>query len=708
MRCYMPLRLLIGILLSNIGAVHFALADGNLIGTNLDQYRNKIPITPGLLDGESPIIVDKTAAIQLGKALFWDTNVGTNGVACATCHFHAGADVRTSNQLNPGTRHLSNSLSSKSFELEGANHTLTAEDFPLFKFSDVDNINSKVLFRTDDVVGSAGVYKQLFTAIDIDNEEDVCSPLNDDIHHVNNLQARQVTNRNAPTVINAIFNHRNFWDGRANNEFNGVSAFGSRDKNAKIWIVENGKLKSQKIALRNASLASQAVAPPMDMIEMSCGGRTFKDIAKKLLSNKPLANQEIHPEDSVLATLRDSSGLGLVGNYETLIKKAFNPAYWSYLRKTTATNSPDSSTIIWNKGKSYSQLEANFSFFFGLAIQMYESTLISDQSKLDLGLVTLKEGETIPENLSSAEKRGLQIFTDAHCHICHSGPTFTAAANLEIYSQKAYQAGNAYVDRIGFVPSHSNDSVDVTLSDRGFFNTSVTPDEYDVGLGGTDPWGNPLSYSMQYVNSLKPTSKNFVDNFMVSPCDFTNLFTSGFGYDELKPISPDSAGCKYLPEEFVVVPKPSVVMEELAYEDQGRLSTLTTGAFKVPSLRNIELTGPYMHNGSMKSLKEVVEFYNRGGNVYNRRHAATLVFSQGFSQEDKNALEAFLKTLTDERVRWEKAPFDHPSIRVPNGHKTTGTNGFMDDNYLEIPAIGREGRTKEQGALLPFDAYLKE
>ena len=703
----MPLRFLIYVLLSNIGATQITHADGDLVGANLDRY--KIPTTPGLLDGDSPIITDKMTAIELGKALFWDVNVGSNGVACATCHFHAGADIRTNNQLNPGMLHEASS--GKNFELfdnqNDANYTLKSDDFPFFKFTDINNINSKILFQTDDVVGSAGIYKQFFTALAPDYEEDICEPMNDEIHHVGNLQTRQVTKRNAPTVINAIFNHRNFWDGRANNEFNGVSAFGPRDKNARIWVVNNGKLERQKINLRNASLASQALAPPTDMIEMSCGGRTFRDIAKKLLPNKPLANQEIHPEDSVLATLRDPSGLGLSGNYEALIKKAFNPIYWSYTRKTNSTNSQDSTTIISNKGKSYSQMEANFAFFFGLAIQMYESTLVSDQSKLDLGLVTLKEGETIPENFSAAEKRGLTIFTDAHCHVCHAGPTLTTAVNLEIYSRDAYKTGNAYVDRIGFVPSHSNDSVDSTLADRGFFNTSVTPDEYDVGLGGTDPWGNPLSYVTQYVNSLKPTPKKFVDNFIVSPCDFTNLFTSGFDSDELKQISLDSAGCSYLPEEFAVVPKPSVVMQELSNQD-GRLSTLTTGAFKVPSLRNVELTGPYMHNGGMKSLKEVVEFYNRGGNTYNRRHAATLVFSQGFSQDDKDALEAFLKTLTDERVRWEKAPFDHPSIKVPNGHKATSNGALMDDNFLEIPAVGKEGLSKEQGALLPFENYLKE
>src|SRR4051812_5908659 len=44
------------------------------------------------------------AAIALGKALFWDEQVGSDGQACASCRFHAGADDRTKNQLNPGVR----------------------------------------------------------------------------------------------------------------------------------------------------------------------------------------------------------------------------------------------------------------------------------------------------------------------------------------------------------------------------------------------------------------------------------------------------------------------------------------------------------------------------------------------------------------------------------------------------------------------------
>ena len=48
-------------------------------------------------------VLDKSVAIQLGKAFFWDEQAGSDGSqACASCHFAAGADVRTRNQVNPG------------------------------------------------------------------------------------------------------------------------------------------------------------------------------------------------------------------------------------------------------------------------------------------------------------------------------------------------------------------------------------------------------------------------------------------------------------------------------------------------------------------------------------------------------------------------------------------------------------------------------
>src|SRR5260370_244364 len=70
------------------------------------------------------------------------------------------------------------------------------------------------------------------------------------------LMTRHVAPRNVPTVINAVFNDRNFWDGRANNIFNGNNPFGSRDTSASVLVADAaGNLSSQKMALKNASLA---------------------------------------------------------------------------------------------------------------------------------------------------------------------------------------------------------------------------------------------------------------------------------------------------------------------------------------------------------------------------------------------------------------------------------------------------------------------
>ncbi len=67
------------------------------------------------------------------------------------------------------------------------------------------------------------------------------------------------------------------------------------------------------------------------------------------------------------------------------------------------------------------------------------------------------------------------------------------------------------------------------------------------------------------------------------------------------------------------------------------------GKFKTPTLRGVALTGPYMHDGSLKTLEEVVEFYNRGG-VANPG-LDPLMQPLKLSKEEVQALVAFLKAL---------------------------------------------------------------
>ena len=88
--------------------------------------------------------------------------------------------------------------------------------------------------------------------------------------------------------------------------------------------------------------------------------------------------------------------------------------------------------------------------------------------------------------------------------------------------------------------------------------------------------------------------------------------------------------------------------------DPGRSAIINVAifkhAFKVPTLRNIELTGPYMHNGVFRTLEEVIEFYNVGGGIglgYNVPLQTLSSDSLHLTSNEKYELISFLKSLTD-------------------------------------------------------------
>jgi len=82
------------------------------------------------------------------------------------------------------------------------------------------------------------------------------------------------------------------------------------------------------------------------------------------------------------------------------------------------------------------------------------------------------------------------------------------------------------------------------------------------------------------------------------------------------------------------------------------------GRFKPPSLRNIEVTAPYMHDGSIATLEEVIDHYARGGRLIEsgpyagdgKENPNKSAFVRGFviSDQEKQDLLAFLRALTDD------------------------------------------------------------
>lgn len=669
----------------------------------------RIPKVKGL----NAIVVNPKYARILGKALFWDTTVSSDGSACATCHYHAGADERSLNQINTGDLDLNQALG-LTFQPTrsggnpnsqiNTNYQLKQSDFPMWSFANPADKHSKLLFSTDDVVGSQGTFMADFIRSNPASNDDDCKATPDALYHdpATLRNTRQVTDRNAPTVINAGFNFRNFWDGRANNIFNGQSSWGNRDPDAAVYVDQRGALRKVRLALENSSLASQAVAPPVNTVEMSCANRQFPDIAHKLLDRLALSTQDVAVDDSLLASVRNASGQGLNLTYRELITKAFSKKYWGASGKESFN------------GVDYAQIELNFAMFFGLSVQMYEDTLISDQTPYDTPMTPYTEeyvvGGKVPSGLSPSQKRGLVVFLNNHCALCHAGPTFSSAAHPSVFKVDSPN-GAVLVERTAYGVSPQTSPIPYALRDTGFANTNVVPQSYDPGQNADDPWKNPLSFVKQYLNALQKGSVELVDPVQVYACDMEYPFFVDWKPDTLEQdpngYKPGKCRGQRMAAE---VPTPEALKVQLALPNQGK-AFATVNTFKIPGLRNVELTGPFMHNGSMKSLKEVVDFYNRGGNVDNQNALPQLIFPMEMSEQDLSDLIDFLHALTDERVRWEQGPFDHPSIRIPDGYTQQafpGNPNFAADQYELVPAVGKSGRSKASGPLPRFEDTLPE
>ena len=598
-------------------------------GGNLGGERKvaslKSAAIPGPTDAElSNLVRDKAAAIALGKAFFWDMQFGSDGTtACATCHFAAGADSRGGNQTDPGLRRVDGNgnpaADSTTFHPGfGANHMLSLGDFPLHKLSDPGNRGSAVLSDNNNIVGSQGVYRYNFNDVVLGQAQENETAVPDATFSVTNnsgasVNVRRSTPRNAPTVINAVFNYRNFWDGRAQSTFNGANPFGTGDPNARLIQVDpNNPNATIEVALKlsNSALASQAVGPPGSDVEMSATGRSFVKMGKKMLSLTPLVLQQVASNDSVLGSLSAAPADGLTTDYVSMVKAAFQPKWWS------SNVVVDAGSNILHTGtpqntNEYSQMEYNFSMFWGVAIQMYEATLVSDNSRFD----QFMQGNRLA--LTALEQRGMDRFTGkGGCSHCHNGAELTDAAVSSIQSRGVVEQlpGGAW-------------------HDVGFHNIGLRPTTDDMGIAAGDPSG---------LASLSVAS----------------LASQGL----VKGTS---------------VPQGAAVS--------------VRGAVKTPSLRNIELTAPFFLNGGQATLEQVVDFYSRGGD-FPTADTDPQLERAGFSADDKAAVVAFLRSLTDERVRSQSAPFDHPSLVVPNGMAlATGS-----EQMITIPATGAGG-----GSALP-------
>lgn len=673
-----------------------------------ENFRSNSPRLAGNL---REYVRDRAAAIALGKALFWDVRLGSDDrTACATCHARAGADRRTRNVLYSFEGRAGAGFADRDKEL--ADVTRSVQD-------QIPEAGRNFPRERRWSVGSEGIHLRRFAGLNPDGTERA-APLTDDDRaglrrglDLFGEDLRQVTARNAPTVINAAFNDRQFLDGRAAAEFNGYDPFGAHGDDAlntlgRYRVLGGKPVLLPALRIEGASLASQALGPVQNEFEMAYLGRTMVDVARKLLDRRPLEFQQVAGDDSALGAYANRSGTGLQASYRELVRQAFDPEWWDTpvtvaVRVQDPTQVPKGYRVI----ADVPVIEANFSLFFGLAILCYEGTLISDDAPFDrftrgdAGAIVTADPKSDKDPRSAW--RGFEKFRRFGCIDCHGSPTFGGGTAEEVRGDlgevepEAEDSPDIVPDPLGlelvewmkpdpFARDNRTRPYDNGYYNLGLLGKNTGPGEPlfdDFGVAGGVELARPglrrreniVPLVHSYTQAKAPAGADAVGR---GPYALPNAKQQAQARDRAMPEA-DDAGRGPGPLRF------SFSIAKRRFGDRA----VADASFRTPTLRNVELTAPYMHNGAYRTLDGVLAFYARGGDfdekVNPHLHPAMREFAanqgtpEGMSAGDRADIIAFLRTLTDPRVAREQAPFDHPALPFPR------------EGQPGLPAVGRMG-----------------
>jgi len=718
-----------------------------------------VPLPSNLMD----FVSDFDAAVRLGKAFFWDVQVGSDNLtACASCHWHAGADARAKNQLHPGHDTAFATLQTGG---GGVNYTVKSGDFPFNERADPNDHDTPLIRSIDDRLGSAGVTNRNFTSVTTNAlTPDRGAVIPDPVFSVTGLNVAQVTGRNSPTVINSVFNVRSFWDGRAQEKFNGVNIWGDLDTSAKVLEFSNGTLAEKRILLDKAALASQAVGPVLSSVEMSWAGRSWPLVGRKMLGAMPLRDQFIDPTDVHLGQFSVHPAKGMTANttYATMIAAAFHPRWHA------------GGAMVFSDG--FTQMERNFSLYWGIAILCYESQLVSDQAPFDRYV----SGDS--SAMTSQQLEGMNIFNSggAGCSACHAGSEFAGATWSQIAQEGIVEfmatVGSQAFDELLFTTFPDFSLNLLSFDPRGSQIQILTPGGQIVAFGnipGSSANCNPedlevilqpgpaapvippgvestfeaavavvshgtslpsglchvdLTVLMEWGNAhplpagLYPVVVNGtqIGALNMGTAQPDGIYDVGYYNLGARPTLEDIGGGADGPFGPLSISKrlqqgdPTVAQ----WMPNGGVSpsayAIVNGTFKTPSLRNIALTGPYFHNGGAGTLEQVIQFYARGSDFAEINAQDLDADVDGVGQirnkaSKQAALTAFLaEALLDPRVATRSGVFCTPSLPLKDGYD--GNELFVVDNGNgeAVPTINELPQTGAAGgpAFRPFADLL--
>lgn len=323
--------------------------------------------------------------------------------------------------------------------------------------------------------------------------------------------------------------------------------------------------------------------------------------------------------------------------------------------------------------------DANNLFGAG-ALQMDTSTVLNQQTLIQLGRQLFFEkglsgnGTRSCATCHAPEKYftdGLQksLSLDGHTTVQRNAPTLLYAG----YQRSQFWDGRVKTLEAQIVEVLQN-PMEMASVDKAVIRAFKKNNTYSEALQKNFPSQPAMSAAniataiAAYIRTLAPFSSPFDDYIRGNHKALSGAQIRGFNLFAGKA---GCATCHFLPLFNGTVP-PAYKVSELEVlgttatddfssakkdDDRGRFATYPVtfykGAFKTPTLRNVAMTGPYMHNGAFTSLEKVMEFYNKGGGngfgltVENQTLSSVQLH---LSQKEVSDIIQFLNSLTDRSV----------------------------------------------------------
>jgi cytochrome c peroxidase len=307
--------------------------------------------------------------------------------------------------------------------------------------------------------------------------------------------------------------------------------------------------------------------------------------------------------------------------------------------------------VQWPEDNPYSATKAELGRFLYFDNRLSSDATIScaschapekafaDGSPVATGIGGQKGGRSAPTVINRAYST--QQFWDGRAASLEEQAKGPIANPIEMTAEKSADAAHAaVVKRLKGVKSY------MIMFEQAFGEGELTIDHVAKAIAtfertvysGNAPYDKYNAGDKQAMNAAQIRGMNIF--FNKTACDSCHI---GFNFTDGSYVNIGIGMDK---------PKPDLGRFMVSGRDEDK------GAFKTPTLREVEHHGPYMHDGSLKTLDEVIEHYNKGG--IKNEHLDQRMKPLKLTDQDKSDLVAFLKALSGEGWKHVKSPEKFP------------------------------------------------